>query len=104
MVAIGLEWCFFANIPPVLLMSGTSRIIIEIFKVEKIGKKGKGYPNGKFALKRLAGSSSHRVKGFLGNYSIVIGDARCQILQKGCWRIWWRRVPPWMRNLTGSSR
>ena len=51
MVAIGLEWCFFANIPPVLLMSGTSRIIIEIFKVEKIGKKGKGYPNGKFVLK-----------------------------------------------------
>ena len=67
---------FVANIPPFLLMSGTSRIIIKIFKVEKIGKKGKGYPNGKFVLKRLAGSSSHRARGFLGKYSIVVGDVR----------------------------
>ena len=52
---------FVANIPPVLLMSGTSRITIKIFKVEKIRKKGKEYPNGKSVLKRLAGSSSHRV-------------------------------------------
>ena len=49
-VAIGLEWCFFANIPPVLLMSGAGGITIKIFKVQKIGKRGKTYPNGKLVL------------------------------------------------------